>query len=283
MIKATSMNPHMQHNDRKPNNPSTLKHSAEKSNPPISTSDMLYILDLSAPKEPDEQFLSKNDEPATILDLSQSARFMSGSNSVRENERAKSSEGGDAHRPSDETRRLTRALVAAKSSGEVQSVLSETYSHMREWLSLAATGDEKAIKVVRRIQRLITRGNRKIRDLNKEQVLLIKQQKAEKAEQERLAQRLRDELKQAERMRKLRERRYLQERDVDNDGKSEETGPSMAATEAKIRALAAAMAALNTNANATNVGDSGISDNMPSEVNGSDGSELSGGEISEEV
>jgi hypothetical protein len=168
--------------------------------------------------------------------------------SIRENERTKAAEGeGEEVRPEDETRKLTRMLVNAGTPDEVQSVLADTYDHMREWQALAANGDKEAIKVVRKLGRLISRGNRKISDLNKEIVMHQRQQRAEKAENNQQAKRLELELKEAQRERKVRERRYLQERDNDNEDEESESGPAIAETEAKIRQLAGAMAALKTN------------------------------------
>jgi len=185
----------------------------------------------------------------------------------------------DVTRPPDETQRLTRMLVAARSTTEVQSVLSDAFNHMRDWQRLAAEGDKKAMAVVRKLSKLVSRGNRKIRDLHKEQVMLQRQKKAEKAQQEQIARRLREELKQAERLRKQRERRYLQERDNNNEYEPPEFGPSMAATEAKIRALAASMAALSAN---TSDNSSPGTDNSAT-IAGSDteGADVSNGEAEE--
>ena len=274
MVKATGTSPHVQHNDRKPKNPATVYDHTDRTKPPTTSSDLLYILELSADNE---QNPGQNDESATILDLSKNALEKLRSSAARENERAE--EAGEEVRPSDETRRLTRRLVAARSPDEVQSVLAETYDHMREWLALAATGDKEALAVVRRLSRLVSRGNRKIRDLNKEHVMRQRQEKAEEAEKKQLAQRLRNELKQAEQLRKQRERRYLQERYNDNEDEPAEFGPSMAETDAKIRALAAAMAALNPSS--TDFGEAGFSDGMVMGDSSIENSDASGGDLSE--
>lgn len=281
MVRATNVVQYMRHTDNLSATPPTQKDSLKKARQSGNSPDMLYILDLSDLNKKDKQITDRHHKSAAMLDLSQDTQERLANRSVFSNERAESSEGGgEAERPNDETRRLTRMLVAAKSPNEVQSILVETYKHMREWQALAATGDEKAIKVVRKIQKLIARGNRKIRDLNKELVLLIKQQKAEKAEQEQLAQRLRYELKQAERLRKQRERRYLQERDNDDDDEPEESGPSMAALEAKIRVLAAAMAALSSNT--ANSGDAGLNGSAATGDFGIEGADVSGDEAAGE-
>jgi len=214
-------------------------------------------------------------EKATILGFSRDMLDRLDSKTAIGYERTEPVGAEDDGRPTDETRRLTRMLVAAKSPDEVQSVLADAFNHMREWQALAANGDKKAIAVVRKLNKLVSRGNRKIRDLNREKLLLIRQKKAEKAEKEKVAQRLRDELKQAERVRKQRERRYLQEQDNDKEDETEEFGPTMAATEAKIRALAAAMTAVSTNS--PNTGDTGLSDSITEDNGSIENAEVSGG------
>jgi len=277
------------HGDRKSGVSSTVNEPKGRSKPQGVALDMVYVLDLSGLDKQDEEITSWHRESATMLDLSQDTRDKFGNMTALKQERAERTEAaeeGDDGRPADETRRLTRMLVAAKSPDEVQSVLAETYNHMREWQALAASGDKKALSVVRKLNRLVSRGNRKIRDLNKEQVMLIRQQKAEKAEQKQIAERLRFELEQAERVRKQRERRYLQEQDGndDDDDEPDEMGPSMAATEAKIRALAAAMAAISTNTSgAANAGYDGSGDGITLADVSVEGGELSGGESSEDI
>jgi len=240
--------------------------------------DIPCILELSFKKSQEEQNTTQHHGFAAMLDLSQDAREKFSNMALDAKELGAENDG----RPPDETGRLTRMLVAARSSLEVQSVLADAFNHMREWQKLAAEGDKKAIAVVRKLNRLVSRGHRKVRDLNKEQLLLQRQQKAEKAEQEQIAQRLRTELEQAERMRKQRERRYLQDRDDYNEeDEPTEFGPSTAATEAKIRALAAAMAALSSNQ--ANIGDSGLGDSTTMLDGGIADSDISGAEVSEDI
>jgi len=210
-----------------------------------------------------------------VLDLQKDAqeKLAKSANKISELSIGASSE--DATRPPDNTQRLTRMLVAARSTIQVQGVLSEAFNHMREWQRLAAEGDKKAIAVVKKLNKLVSRGNRKVGDLNKEQVMLQRQKKAEKAKQEQIARRLREELKQTELKRKQRERRYLQERDYYNENEPTEFGPSMAATEAKIRALAASMAALSTNS--ADTGAAGMDVSIAADGGGAEGAEASEG------
>jgi len=279
MIRSTSTDQYVRHADKKQNIPSATNGITEKPKQTKDSGDPLYILELSDPKNQDEQSMSKHYDSAALLDLSQDAREKLSNNIASDARGEEISGSGDDGRPPDETARLTRMLVAAKSTLEVQSVLADTFNHMREWQKLAAEGDKKAIAVVRKLNRLASRGHRKVRDLNKEQLLLQRQQKAEEAEKEQIAQRLRDELKQAELIRKQRERRYLQERDDYNEEEPDEIGPSMAATEAKIRALAAAMAAVSQKS--TDVGSTASGDGIATVDAGMASAEMSEGETAE--
>jgi len=111
----------------------------------------------------------------------------------------------------------------------------------------AAQGDKKAAAIIRRLNRLISRGNRKVRDINKEQMMLIRQQQAEAKEQAQIAKKLRDELKRTQIERTNRERRYLRDRlEDDEENAPVISGAPQAATEAKIMALAQAMAAMSS-------------------------------------
>ena len=282
MVNAANTDRYVQYAAKKANTPVKEKDSSEKSKPPEKSPDLLYILDLSVISSKNGPNTQQPDKTAAILELSEEIREKLGNKQLRENERAEATEEdeGEGDRPSDETRKLTRLLVAAKTPDEVQSVLMDTYNHMREWQKLASTGDKEAIKVVRKLNRLISRGNRKISDLHKEMVMHQRQQRAEKAERNQEARRLENELKEAQRERKARERRYLQERDDDDDEESSEFGPTMAETEAKIRQLAGEMAALKTNTvdvgNTISTGDVSVS-----ETGGIDGA-VEGAEISGE-
>jgi len=258
MVNSTGTYTYLRPSDNKHSTPSakknqvkTAQYETSKTTQHETQSEKQYILDLSGLNKQSETAAYQDDKSAAILELSEEIREKLGNKTLRENERAEAAESdeeGEEVRPSDETRKLTRLLVAAKTPDEVQSVLMDTYNHMREWQKLASNGDKEAIKVVRKLNRLVSRGNRKISDLNKEMVMHQRQQRAEKAERNQEARRLENELKEAQRERKARERRYLQERDDDNEDEESEFGPSMAETEAKIRQLAGEMAALKTNA-----------------------------------
>jgi len=285
MVSSTKANPHVQHSNNKDNTPVSMKNQADKSAPNKNTSDLQDILDLSSKKKHDGKHAHNSEKIAAFLELSEETREKLSNKMLGENERAEAAAAaqgeGEAERPSDDTRKLTRMLVAARTPYDVQNVLADTFNHMREWQKLAANGDEEAIKVVRKLNRLVSRGNRKITDLNKEIVMHQRQQRAEKAEKNQQAKRLELELKEAQRERKARERRYLQERDDEHeDEESTEFGPSMAETEAKIRQLSAKMAALKTNAVDASTVDPGSVESAA--ISGGGGSGFEGAEVSGE-
>jgi len=288
MVNSTNTNPYVRHTNNKYNAPSSMKNQVDETAPYRSQSDLYDILDLSGRKKHEGKHAHKPDEIAAFLELTEEAREKLSNKAFGGNERAEAAaaaEGeGEEVRPSDDTRKLTRMLVAASTPIDVQNLLTDTYNHMREWQKLAANGDKEAIKVVRKLNRLVSRGNRKITDLNKEIVMHQRQQRAEKAEKNQQAKRLELELKEAQRERKARERRYLQERDNENeDEESTEFGPSMAETEAKIRQLSAKMAALKTNAvDAGSVDPGSIEGAAISGDGGFEGAEMSGEESSDE-
>jgi len=283
MVNAASTSQYVRHPHNKQNAPATVKNPVDKTSPYKDKADTSDILDLSGMKNKNEASAYQDDESAAILELTEEAREKLSNKSVRENERAEEVEGeSEDVRPSDETRKLTRMLVNAKTPDEVQGVLADTYNHMREWQKLAANGDKEAIKVVRKLNRLVSRGNRKITDLNKEQVMRLRQQKAENAEKNQQAKRLEQELKEAQRERKARERRYLQERDNDNEDEESEFGPTMAETEAIIRQLAGQMAALKSNAVDVEVSTSTESMAVSESV-GIESAEISGHESSNDL
>ena len=187
-----------------------------------------------------------DEEPSEVLQLSPNALKNPWDEMFSEDKRAQNAALNKNEGPPDESHRLTRMLVAARTQIEVQSVISEVYKHMQGWQMAAANGDEKAIAVIRRLNKLISRGNRKVRDLGKEQDMRERQKRAEKAKQEHLERKIKDELKRAERERKQREQGYLHERDTYQSSGPVLLQPSKSAIEAKMMALAEAMAALSS-------------------------------------
>jgi hypothetical protein len=224
------------------------------------------------------------EETKDTLDLSQEAQELFWSNETSNIYMERPEGDGEGGRIEDESRKLTRRLVAAKTTLEVQDVLSAAHKNKMDLQMAAAQGDKRAAAIIRRLNRLISRGNRKVRDLNKEQMMLIKQQQAEVKAKEQIAKKLRDELKRAQIERTNRERRYLRDRlEDDEENAPMISGASQAATEAKIMALAQAMASLSSvisGGDDMSFGDSGA------ELSGSDGgydAAIAGADVAGEI
>ena len=285
MIRATGTTPHARHVETKQNTHTQKPEPIELSELP----DIVYILDLSGLNEQNDilgQHADQFDLSALLPDWSDEAQSKLWD--IRALDERNTQEVGDKgdNGLRDETLRLTRMLVAARSTITVQGVLSEAYKNMQEWQKAAVTGDKKAAAVVRKLNKLIARGNRKVRDLHKEQKMLIKQKRAEKAKKEQLANRLREELKQVELRRRTRERRYLQDRDLYKDEENSKQEPSAAATEAKIMALAQAMAAASSGTGGAEgdfgSGDVGVGDGSSESDGGGGEAAVAGGEAGED-
>ena len=152
-----------------------------------------------------------DEEPAVLLDLTSAARKKDEKNDSLSSIRAGKNAETKSSDVQDHSGRLTKRLVAAKSREEVQAILSEAYKNMGEVLRAAAGGDEKALEILKRLNKLIRRANRKVRDLTKEDELRRKEKKAKKDELEQLAKQLELELKQKQSERKKRERKYLRD------------------------------------------------------------------------
>ena len=178
------------------------------------------------------------EEPAEILELSLEALRKDAKDDAVADNFSVAERNNKKSDIEDASGRLTRMLVSAKSSIEVQNVLSQAYKNLGDALTAAASGDDKAMEVVRRLNRLIRRANRKIRDLSKEDETRIKQKRAEKKKLEQLSKQLKDELKRKIAERKQRERKYLTEpRPQNSKPKAPAFDYSVAALEAKMRMM----------------------------------------------
>ena len=282
MINATKLYAHLRHTEKRTN---TLVSQGESASQTHQT-ETHYLLDLSILNGQNNQVANEYDESAAFLELSEELLEKMQGIMTPENQRAEAAEANEEGGGlKDETRRLTRKLVNARSTTEVQDVLREAFQHMKDAIMAAAMGDKKAMAILRRLQKLVRRSNRKISDLHKEQEIRERQQRAEKKEQEQIAQRLRDELKRALLERKRRERKYLQDKDDDGEDNGPTiSGPSIAATEAKIQALAQAMAALSTSpGTGASSGDAGFSDGAAMSGGGLEGADVAGAEAEGEI
>jgi hypothetical protein len=150
--------------------------------------------------------------------------------------------------PSDRSGALTRRLVEAKYQGEVYAIISEAHKNLSEWLEAAIGGDAKAMAAVRRLNKLIRRASRKVSDLNKEDILRERHNRAEKKQMEAQAAQIRAELKRKIAERKQREQGYMRSARQQNGigGPHFPKPMSPAALEAKVMALAGAMQNVST-------------------------------------
>jgi hypothetical protein len=174
------------------------------------------------------------EEPAATLELSRASA---------------EGDGAGSSGLKDKSGALTRRLVAAGFQGEVRVIITEAYDNLSEWLKAAMSGGKeagKAFAAIRRLNRLIQRSQRKIGDLDKEDMIRQKQARAEQKQQEMRVKQLKVELYRRAEERKMREKRYLRDAGEPAGNQRENASPDLspAALQAKINALAAAMAQL---------------------------------------
>lgn len=149
--------------------------------------------------------------------------------------------------PEDSSGALTRRLVAAGDQFEVQMILSEAFKNMTGLRMIAAMGsgdDAKTAKTyLRKMEKVVRRGRRKIKDLGKEEALTRNQIRAEREHQKERAREIKAELRKRMLERKRRENGYLkdaqEEQAAKSSGKDAELDP---ASEAQLEAEAQAMA-----------------------------------------
>lgn len=117
--------------------------------------------------------------------------------------------------PSDSSGRLAERLVAATDQTEVRLVMSEASRALTSLQNAAAFAEKKdrakIEAMIRKMQKLLDQGSKKIRGLGDEDALRGQQVKAKKAKQEVRAQQLKEELRRKMAERERRERAYLQE------------------------------------------------------------------------
>jgi DNA-binding transcriptional ArsR family regulator len=156
-------------------------------------------------------------ETPVLLDLSPGAGNTAKENCILETLRPQRDDEANKSKIEDPTRRLTRRLVAARTTLQVQSVLRDAFKSLGEVIQAAASGDEEAQKILRRLQRLIRRATRKVRDLNTETDLRRKEDKSRRREMEHLAREYEQELRRRLAERRRREEGYLRDTDSNNN------------------------------------------------------------------
>lgn len=120
-----------------------------------------------------------------------------------------------ASKPDDDTALLTRRLVMAATSMEVIEVRASALTSMAAFRLSASMGEledrREAQKIIRKLEKLIQRSGRKIKDLNKEESLEIQEDRAVNNQKMELVRQLEEELKRRELERRAREKGYLDE------------------------------------------------------------------------
>lgn len=191
----------------------------------------------------------------------------------------------------DNSAALTRRLAAANRLLPIQMVIADANKDMNELRLVVAMGSRedaaKASAIIRRLERVVRRSSRKIRDLNAEDNMRRRRDRAERQEQIERAREIERELQRRIRRRRHREREWVRdaERDAANCRAGEEKNPFIisgsldAATKAKIAAKAAALAAAQVSLESITPGSvgGGFDANMSA---GNGGGDLSGAEIS---
>ena len=188
----------------------------------------------------------------------------------------------------DNSATLTRRLVAAKRMLQVQDILGDAFKDLINLRKAAATGDEETAKaaraIIRKLEKLVRRGNRKISDLNNEDRMRRERDKAALELKKQRAKEIAAELRTQIRKRKNREQGYLDElmRDAIMGATKNQISQQLdAATEAKIAAMADAKAAAEVMAASSAGGaGSGVGDFSSSTSDGSisgSSAEVSGG------
>lgn len=118
----------------------------------------------------------------------------------------------------DESGALTRRLVAAKTTMEVSSISSAAHKNLLSLRIAASTGDQSQAKtarsMIRRLEKLIQRCNRKSRDLTREARLQQSQHRLERQKKLEKAREIEKQLREHIRKRKGRERKYLNDADA---------------------------------------------------------------------
>ena len=214
-------------------------------------------------------------EPEALLDLSFDARNSDRENSVLKSLRPQRNNETNTSNIDDPTRRLTRRLVAARTTMQVQTVLRDAFKSMGDILHAAATGDEEAQQILNRLQRLIRRATRKVRDLNSEDDVRRRENQARRREMEQLARKFEEELKRRLAERRRREENYLRDNDSNNNSNPLPGILSGAPVAVQIKAMArlAAQAAVMARSglsaqavggNSTSGGSAGFGENFAS-------------------
>ena len=143
---------------------------------------------------------------------------------------------------------LTRRLVDSTTQMEVLQVSSLANRELGQLRLIAASCNgedaQKAQACIKKLEKLISRCNKKSRDLGKEELLAADQKRKERAELEQRAKEIERELEQRILKRKRREQKYLQENEEHDNSPWQLTAAEKAqiAAQAEVRAMTATAA-----------------------------------------
>lgn len=119
--------------------------------------------------------------------------------------------------PSDDSALLTQRLVRATTQMEVIEIRSKALGSLASLRIIAGTGSEEDAKeaksIIKKLEKLVKRSHRKIKDLSKEESLRLDENRAVQTEKKDLAEKIEKELRRREIERKAREQSYLNEED----------------------------------------------------------------------
>lgn len=154
----------------------------------------------------------------------------------------------------DNSMQLARRLVAAVSQFEVQQIIGEASKDLIALRMVAGTADADTAKtaraIIKRLEKMVRRGHKKISDLGKEEGMWLEQDKAERLKKKQRAEEIKKQLREHIRKRKLREKEYLREEKGMNSNETE-AAPNIrldAATEAQIAMQAQMQASMEVDA-----------------------------------
>lgn len=150
-------------------------------------------------------------------------------------------------KPQDNSSELTKRLVAAAGQFEVRQITAEANTSLVKLRMYAgiSTGKDKEIAeaYIKRLEKLLSRADRKIKDLNNEDIMKLEQARAKKKNQQKRAEEIKAELRKQKVLRKQREQNYLIEDMYERLGVNPDSESKLdSASEAEIAIQAEAMA-----------------------------------------
>lgn len=154
-------------------------------------------------------------------------------------------------KPKDSSGKLTGRLVAATVQFAVRQVMAEAGNELTALRAQSMSSDPEISRIagqlVRKLEKVMVRARRKLNDLDREDVLKLRQARAEQNKQQRRAEEIKAELREQRRKREAKEQGYLRESAMDRLGGGKPPAPGAhrldPAAEAQLQAEAEAMAA----------------------------------------